>query len=68
MKKVNMKEQFSALVKVGSKMSMFSRAADSKELLVQLLEKHGLGVANIVTIKSFSVLEEKQRGRTKSKY
>jgi len=68
MLKAVFKDQFSALVKVGSKTTMFARAADSKELLVQLLEKHGLGVSNIVAIKEFKVSVDKPRGRAKSKY
>ena len=66
--KAKMKDQFSALVKVGSKTTMFSQAADSKELLFQLLQKHGLGICNVVSVKEFKVLDEKQRGRAKAKY
>ena len=66
--KETFKDQFSALVKVGSKTTVFAQAADSKELLVQLLQKHGLGVSNIVTIKEFKVAVEKTRGRQRSKY
>jgi hypothetical protein len=63
-----MKDQFSAVVKVGKKMTTFAKSADSLEKLELLLNKHGMSIANVVTIKTFKVSVEKQRGRTKSKY
>jgi hypothetical protein len=68
MKSVKMKDQFSAVVKVGNKMTTFAKSADTKENLILLLEKHGMSVSNIVAVKSFKVLVEKQRGRTKARY
>jgi tRNA A58 N-methylase Trm61 len=63
-----MKDQFSAVVKVGSKMTTFAKSADSIEKLEELLNKQGMSIANVVTIKTFKVSVEKQRGRTKAKY
>ena len=68
MKSVKMKDQFSAVVKVGNKITTFAKAADTKEDLILLLEKHGMSVSNVVAVKEFKVLVEKQRGRTKAKY
>lgn len=68
MKKPEMKEQVSALVKVGKIRSMFPHSADSEELLIAKLEKHGMSVSNVVTFKTHHVLVEKPRGRHKSKY
>jgi hypothetical protein len=68
MKKAVFKDQFSVVVKVGNKMTTFAKSADSREKLVELLEKHGMGVSNIVAVKTFQVAVEKQRGRTGSKY
>ena len=62
------KDQFSVVVKVGKLVTTFPKAADSKEQLVELLKKNGMGVSNIVTFKTFKVAVEKQRGRTGSKY
>ena len=63
-----MKDQFSAVVKVGSKMTTFAKSADSLEKLEELLNKHGMSISNVVTFKKFQVPTEKKRGRTKAKY
>ena len=66
--KFEMKDQFSALVKVGNKTTMFAQFADTEDQLIILLEKHGMSISNVITIKTFRVLVEKQRGRAKAKY
>jgi hypothetical protein len=68
MSKFKMKDQVSAVVKVGKLVTTFPKAADDKTALIQLLEKHGLGLANVVTFKTHQVLLEKQKGRAKAKY
>jgi hypothetical protein len=68
MSNFKMKDQFSAVIKVGKLVTTFPNAADDKVTLIQLLEKHGLGVSNVVTFKTFQVLDEKQKGRQKAKY
>ena len=68
MSNFKMKEQFGAVIKVGNMITKFSKAADDKVTLIQLLEKNGLGVTNIVTFTTHKVLLEKQKGRTKAKY
>ena len=66
--KFEMKDQFSVLVKVGNKTTMFSKSADSKDELVAMLKKQGLGVSNVVSFRTFKTLVEKQRGRASAKY
>ena len=66
--KFEMKDQFRALIKVGGKYSTFAKATDSLDELSVALDKAGLSVSNVITIETFKVLVEKQRGRAKSKY
>lgn len=66
--KKQFKDQFSAVIKVGNKVSTFPKSADTKEILLKLLSEHGLGVSNLIAVKKFDILVEKQRGRAKSKY
>jgi len=69
MKAIKTKTQHSALIKVGNlKPTMFPHACDTEELLIKSLEKHGLGIENIVSTKTHQVSIEKTRGRSKSKY
>ena len=66
--KFEFKDQFRALIKVGGKFSTFPKSTDTLDELSVFLEKAGLSVSNVITIETFKVLEEKQRGRTKSRY
>ena len=66
--KFEMKDQFRAVIKVGGKVSTFSKSTDSLDELSVALDKVGLYASNVIAIETFKVLVEKQRGRAKSKY